>query len=457
MIKINFNRGFWVILYLLTTSKTMAQDEAGIQQFSLEECIEFAFLNAVPVKNAQLDMRAADASVKEIRADGLPQINGEVQLIDNYNIQTSFLPAVFFDENAGTDAPPVPVKFGVRFGGSAGITLRQLIFDGSFFLGLKAANTYKELAEKNMQRSKIETAEAITKAYYGVLISDERLVLAEENYRRLDTLFRQTTAMYENGFSEKIDVDRIRVNLNNAKTQLNNLAQTRELSLVLLKFQMGMKVTDPIELKNELRDIDIEQYANISEEPVYENRIEFSLNKTQQELDKLNIKRFQVGYYPKLYAFTGLGVNAGANNFGDVANIAEDWFSFGNYGFTLSIPIFDGMRKKFQIEQARIDLLKTENLAMQLGSLIDTEHAQAKINLESSMNVLESEAENQSLAEEIYKISNTKYQEGVGSSFELVDAATALTNSQTNYYNALYNTLIAKVDYLKAIGKLYNE
>jgi outer membrane protein TolC len=435
----------------------MAQSDDGVQQFSLEQCIEYALQNAVPVKNAALNIKAADASVNEVRADGLPQINGEVQIIDNYNLQTTFLPAVFFDENAESSAPPVPVKFGVRFMGNAGITLRQLIFDGTFFLGLKAATTYKEMAKKNLKRTKIETVEAITKAYYGALISEERLKLTAENYKRLDTLFKQTTAMYENGFSEKIDVSRIRVNLNNVKTQLTNLSQMKELSMVLLKFQMGMKVTEELSLKDELQDIEIEEMIATSEVPNYEDRIEFSINETQKVVDQLNIKRFQVGYLPKLYAFTGLGVNAGSNRFGDLINIGEDWFSNGNYGFTLSVPIFDGMRKKYQIEQARIQLLQTENMTMQLASMIDTEYAQAKINLESSMNVLESEAENQELAEEIYKISNIKYTEGVGSSFELVDAETALTNSQTNYYNALYNTLISKVDYLKAMGQLYNE
>ncbi len=442
---------------LCMVSLQLAQAQASKQVFTLDQCIEYALQNAIPVKNAMLDTKSAQASVNEVRADGLPQLNGELQVLDNYNLQTTFLPAVFFDENAGSDAPPVPVKFGVRFSGNAGVTLRQLIFDGSFFLGLKAAKTYKDMAQKNLKRTKIETVEAITKAYYGALISEARLELAEENYRRLDTLFKQTTAMYENGFSEKIDVDRIRVNLNNAKTQLANLSEMSQLSIILLKFQMGMQVNEEIELAEEIEDVEIEPLVAADVQPNYADRVEYSINKTQQELDQLNIKRFQVGYYPKLYAFTGLGVNSGENQIGDLLNVGRDWFSFGNYGFTLSVPIFDGFRKKYQVEQARIELLKSENNASQLTNMIDTEFAQAKINLESSMNVLDSEEENQELAEEIYQISNKKYQEGVGSSFELVDAETAFTNAQTNYYNALYNALIAKVDYLKAMGKLYNE
>ncbi|MEM1134898.1 MAG: TolC family protein [Bacteroidota bacterium] len=449
-----FFKAIVLFFCLLVSQIASAQDNGNT--YSLEACIDYALKNAVAVKNAVIDNRSAAASVKEIRADGLPQVNGEVRVIDNYNLQLVLLPARFLGETANPDSL-IAAPFGVRFTGNADITLNQLIFDGTFFLGLKAAKTYKEMAQKNLRRAQIETVESIMKAYYGALISEARLELAEENYLRLDTLFRQTTAMYENGFSEKIDVDRIRVNMNNAKTQLTNLKQMNDLSIIILKFQMGMKVSEEIKLEGNLADIQSDVLQIEEQQLDYNNRIDYSINETQKELDKLNIKRFQSGYYPSLYAFTSLGANSGANSFGDLARIGSDWFSYGNYGFRLSVPIFDGMRKRFQVEQARLSLIKTENTAEQLANLIETEYSQSIINLESSMNVLDSEQENMELADEIYRISNTKFQQGVGSSFELVDAETALTNSQTNYYNALYNALISKVDYLKAIGKLDKE
>ena len=450
--------GIFFIFCLLITHLSFSQNDDSNDSFSLEECIDFALQNSVSVKNAYIDLQSADASVNEIRADGLPQVSGQIQMIDNYNLQTSFLPAIFFDENASDSDPPVPVKFGVRYSGNAGLTLNQLVFDGTFFLGLRAAKTYKELAQKNMQRSKIETIEAIMKAYYGALISEERLKLAEENFNRLDTLLKQTTAMFENGFSEKIDVDRIRVNINNAKSQLNSLKQMNQFSMITLKFQMGLPVSDPMELEGDISDLDLELLQVQSKENIdYSNRIEYSINQTQKELDQLNIKRYNVGYFPTLYAFTNLGLNAGVQEFGELMKISDNWFSNGNYGFTLSIPIFDGLRKKYQIEQARLALLKTENNMLNLENMIESEYAQAQINLESNVNILDSEKENMTLAEEIYNVSNIKFTEGVGSSFELVDAETALTDAQTNYYNALYNALIAKIDYLKAIGELESE
>lgn len=455
---LNTIRNGILLFCLLLTHLTFSQDNENNTAYSLEECVEFALKNAVAVKNAYIDMQSADASVNEIRADGLPQLTGQVQLIDNYNLQTTFLPAFFIYDDATADDPAVPVKFGVRYSGSASVTLNQLIFDGTFFLGLRAAKTYKEMAQKNMERTKIETIEAISKAYYGALINEERLALAEENYNRLDTLLKQTTAMYENGFSEKIDVDRIRVNMNNAKTQLSNLKQMHDLSIILLKFQMGMDMNEPVELEGDISDIQLDLLEVQSIDNFdFNKRIEYSLNKTQMELDQLNIKRYKVGYYPSLYAFTSLGANAGVESRGELFKVGDNWFSNGNYGLTLNIPIFDGLRKKYQIEQARLSLIKTENTGLNLEQMIITEYTQAQVNLESNVNILESENENMELAEEIYKVTNIKYQEGVGSSFELVDAETSLTQAQTNYYNALYNALIAKIDYLKAIGELGSE
>ncbi|UZR95105.1 TolC family protein [Chondrinema litorale] len=454
---LNTIRNGILLFCLLLTHLTFSQDNDNSTAYSLEECVTFALQNAVAIKNAYIDMQSADASVNEIRADGLPQITGQVQFIDNYNLQKTLLPENFFDPE-GSESVLVPVQLGVRFSGNVGVTLNQLIFDGTFFLGLKAAKTYKELAQKNMERSKIETVEAVTKAYYNALISEERLKLAEENYNRLDTLLRQTTAMFENGFSEKIDVDRIRVNMNNVKSQLANIEQMNQVSLILLKFQMGMKVSDPITLEGKISDVKDEFLQIDGREDInYNNRIEYSINQTQIELDKLNIKRYNVGYLPSLYAFAGIGANSGAQEISNLMNFGDYWFSNGNYGFTLSIPIFDGLRKKYQIEQARLTLLKSENNSWNIENMIETELAQAQIALESNITILNSERDNMELADEIYRVSNIKYQEGVGSSFELVDAETSLTQAQTNYYNALYNALIAKIDYLKAIGELGSE
>ncbi|WP_020533750.1 TolC family protein, partial [Flexithrix dorotheae] len=418
----------------------------------------YAIANSATTKNAFLDMESAEGRVRELLADGYPQINGSLALTDNFNLQTTFLPAEFFADDPSEvpdDAPPVPVKFGVRYSGNAGISARQLIFDGSFFLGVKAAKTYTELSQKQYARTKIETAEAVSKAYYGVLVTKERLELATENLGRLDSLLRQTTAMYENGFSEKLDVDRIRVNYNVSKTQVANFSRMLIVQENLLKFQIGMNVKNSLALKESLDDFTPGSIVFDKGNFDYSQRIEYSILQTQRELDQMNIKQYKVKYYPNLYLDAAFGANAGESKRGMLFDPRDGWFSYGYYGLTLQMPIFDGMRKKYQIQQAKIKAQQTENLAFNMFNTIDWEQAQAKIDWESSLSTLQAEEENMGLAQNIYNTTKIKFQEGIGQSLDIVNAETSLTDAQTNYYQALYEAMISEVEYLRSIGRLW--
>ncbi|MBX2841393.1 MAG: TolC family protein [Flammeovirgaceae bacterium] len=446
-----------ITLLFLSSIQTFGQNaDSEEYSFTLKECIEYAIVNSATTKNAYLDMELAEGRVKELLADGYPQLNGSLSLTDNFQLQTSFLPADFFP-NPPQDAEFVPVQFGVRYAGNAGLSVRQLIFDGSFFLGVKAAKTYKQLSQKQYTRTKIETAEAVSKAYYGVLVTKERLELASENLGRLDSLLRQTTAMYENGFSEKLDVDRIQVNYNVSKSQVANFSRLLIAQENLLKFQMGINVKNTLNQKETLKDFTPGSIVFDKGSFDYSQRIEYSLLQTQRELDHMNIKQYRVKYYPNLYLDAAFGANAGESQRGLLFDPSDGWFSYGFYGLTLKMPIFDGMRKKYQIQQAKIKAQQTENLAFNMFNTIDWEQAQAKIDWESALSTLEAEQENMGLAQDIYNTTKIKFQEGIGQSLDIVNAETSLTDAQTNYYQALFEAMISEVEYLRSIGRLWSE
>lgn len=447
-----------IITFLIIGSfawNVSAQSSNQAQKFSLEQCIEYALQATAPVIKAQIDTRIAEAQIKEIKAQGYPQLNGNINMTNNFKLQTSFLPAIFFAEDPAsvpTDAKPFPVQFGVQYSGLMTASARQLIFDGSFFLGLKAAKTFQELSVKGLERTKIEVVASITKAYYSVLVNQERLGLLQQNVNRLETLLRETRALYENGFAEKIDADRIEVTHNNIKTELRKTERLVALSFNILKYQMGMPLDTPFDITQTLADIELNK-INLNESYDYNDRIEFSLLDTQLELDQLNVKRYQVQYYPTLYANFNYGINAGANEFSGM----DRWFRFGSYGFQVSIPIFDGFRKKSLIQQAKLTMQKTEVDKVDLMRTIDLETSQAKINLQNAINDLEVQERNMELAKEIMRVSKIKLNEGVGSTLELVDAETSYKEAETNYYASVYDALISIVDYKKATGKLYKE
>jgi outer membrane protein TolC len=422
----------------------------------LQQAVEYALKNNINIQNAQIDVSSAAARVGEIRAIGLPQISATAGIQDNIKIQTVFLPATFLDPKAPADAPPVPARFGVKFQGSATVTASQILFSNSYLIGLKASRTYQELYQKNLRRTQIETVEAVTKAYYGVLVNEERLGLLDYNVKRLDTLLQQTKATFQNGLVEKIDVDRIEVQYNNLQTELQNTTQLVDLSYALLKFQMGLKIDEKITLASQLNNSGIDNLpfdnAQISD---YSTRIEFSTLQTQQKLAELDLRNIRSGYIPSLALNGSYGYNNGKDQLSQIFN--TPWFELAYVGIGLNIPIFDGLTKYYKTQQAKLTLKKTEISLGLLRNSIDLELRQSNINLGNGLARLKTQKRNLDLAQEITRVTRIKYQQGVGSNIEVINAEGSLREAQTNYYAALYDALIAKVDQDKATGKLYNK
>ncbi|RIV18242.1 TolC family protein [Fibrisoma montanum] len=432
-------------------------NQAGTgKRFTLQEAIDFAVETNVNVRNGKLDAVSAEARIREIKASALPQVAGSASLTDNLIIQRAFLPAVFFDQNAPADAPAIPVQFGVNYSGNATINLNQVLYSASLNVGLRAAATYRELAQRNLQATKVTVAEQVAKAYYSVLVSLERAKLLDYNINRIDTLLIETRALNNQGFVEKLDVQRLEVQANNLKAERQNVQNLIELSYALLKFQMGLGVNDEITLAEQLQDRTADDLRPlISPDPTFQygSRIEYSTLETQIKLAEQDIEVTQKGYYPTLAAFANYGYNTGRNKIDQL--VTTPWFNFSTLGISLQVPIFDGFQKKNQIAQKRITLQKAQNSGELLRNSIDLQIRQASITLRNGLQTLQTQQRNRDLAEEIVRVTRIKYKEGVGSSIEVLNAEASLREAQTNYFASLYDFLIAKVDQDKALGRLY--
>ncbi len=441
-------RNVLMIGWVIMANQSLAQN------FSVKEAIDYAVTHQITVKNSELDVSSANAQIKEIMSIGLPQINSNVMYNKNLIIQKAFVPANIFNPNA-PEGEVAELAFGVKNLANASIGLSQLLFDGSYLIGLKASSVYKELAVKNYQASKISVAENVSKAYFNVLVNRKQLDLMRYNLGRLDTLYSDTKAMYEQGFAEKIDVQRLEVQLNNLKTETQNIGRLQALGEVLLKFQMGYPMEDPIRLTDNLENIQSGFMEEISSPFDVNNRIEYSILKTQENLAKLDIKNYKAGYLPRLTFNTNYGYNTGRINARDI--FTEKWFNNASLGFSIQIPIFDGFNKKYKIVQAENALRKVQQSFGLLESSIELERQQAIITLENAVASLAEQKRNLDLANEIFVVSQAKYKEGVGSNLEVLNAEASVKESQTNYFSALYNALIAKISLEKANGTLYNE
>ncbi len=425
-----------------------AQETVGeTHSFTLKQAVDYAYQHEVNVKNASIDEQIAKHRVRETISMGLPQINGSAQITDYLDLPTSLIPGEFFDEPAGTF---IPVKFGTKYNATVGLELSQLIFNSDFLVGLKASRTYQELMSKQRDRARVEVSEKVAKAYYGVLIAEQRQKLIDNNVQRLSKLLNDTKAMYQNGFIELVDLNRVIVAFNNMESEQKKVERLIPLSVSMLKFQMGMPQKDDLVLTDKLDSINFAS-ALEAQKMDPQKRVEYSILQTEKQLASLDVKRNQLKILPSVGAFASYQSQAQRDEF-DFFESDKEWFPISLIGLRVSVPIFTGMQRTQKLQQAKLVVTKVENGLENLEQGIDVQYQTAKVNMLNSIESLEIQKKNMELAEEVFRISKIKYEQGIGSNLEVINAESALKESQTNYFGALYDALVSKVDLEIATG-----
>lgn len=460
------------LISILIANTVLAQ-QYETADFSLDQAVQYALDHSISLKDAALDERIAEAKVKETVGIGLPQVDGTVRLAHNSKLQRLFFTVDKDNPFTGeiTDVPEGSVIGTANFfqlpsTGDAGVTVNQLVFNGSYFVGLQAARALKDLTYKETSQTREQVVISVMKAYYVSLINKERTKLFESNIARVDSLLRNTKAMYENGFAEGIDVDRVQVSLNNLITERDNFLNLQRLSLELLKFQMNYPQDKPIDVTGSIEDLqvipDVSQY---DEGWNYDHRIDYNVLMANKRLQELNIRNKYAEGMPNISFFANLGYATASQGIGglfktetpleDDGLIGPDkWYSYAGFGLTLNIPIFSGLQRSYKIQQEKLTMQKIDNSVAQLKSSIAVEQKQAKINFTNNLKALQSQKRNMDLSSNVARITRIKYEQGVGSNFEVVSAETDLKESQINYYNALYDVVVAHIDLEKAYGAL---
>ncbi len=462
----------YILLFCLNWAiPSKAQQKDTVATFTLNQAISYAQKHQVSILNAQIDEQIAKNTVRQTIGIGLPQLSANADFNDFLKMPTSIFPdfisplvyGVLKDNNVKDGNGNVitmpsglggstPVQFGTKFTSSGSLQLTQLLFDGSYLVGLQASKTYKELSTKNTKRSRIETAVAVTKAYYSVLVSNEQLSLLDANLDRLKKSLNDTEQLFKNGFVEKIDVDRLTVLSNNLITERENVIRLLALNKNLLKFQMGMTIGSELTLTDQISTVSVHDNVILSNDTTaYRKRIEYSLLETQKKLNELDVKRYKSLYLPTLAAFGNTSANFQDNKF---SNLYGKSFPSTVVGLKLSIPLYAGGQKLYQLRNAKLESLKTDNNLINLQNTINLDIKQAQTTYKNGQQSLENQLRNMDLAKEVLRVTKIKYEQGVGSSLEVTTAETSLKESQNNYINALYDMLINKVNLEKALGNI---
>jgi outer membrane protein TolC len=262
--------------------------------------------------------------------------------------------------------------------------------------------------------------------------------------------------MQENGFVELLDLNRTKVEFNNIRTKMENSERAVEISKELLKFQMGMPVAYNLEITDKLADLNFDVDEQLKMTYNYQRRIEYSILQTNTLLAEMEMKNNKSQYLPSLDMFFSWGMNAGVSDLSRMSELSNRmvWPDYQLAGLTFKLPIFDGLYKAKKIQQNKIKLKQLDYQRKMLENSIQMEVTQMRKSLSISLAQLKSQQENEKLAESVYNQTKIKYQEGVGTNLEVIDADNAFKQAQSNYFNALYDALIAYVDYQKALGIL---
>ena len=438
----------YTVLLLLPAVSVSAQ-----HIFSLQQAIDYALENNKELKNAKIAVYDATSQIGETRANGLPQIKASFGYTNNTQIPVNIVPASVFDRTAPAETT-VPVRFGVQHQSNFGVTASQLIWDGTFFIGIKAAKALREKVLVDEEKTRLDLIEQVTKSYYLVLVNGVRTALINANIKTVEATLNDTQALYENGFAEQIDVTRLKVQQNNLKAERQGIDRAVRVSRNILKLSMGMPVDEVLQLTDKLDDFDFKySLIEIEQFDVHE-RIEAKQMDKLKNLAILDIKNEYARYIPKIIFNAGWGRNSGNDVFANLWNNNRQWFTSSSIGISVNVPIFEGLKKKYAVERKKYQLETLNNGYTILTNSLKRDLLDAREALEVNLQRLKVRKENMELARKVSETTRAKYKEGIGANLEVINAEDAYKEAEVNYLSVLYEAIIARIDLDKALGKL---
>ncbi len=439
----------------------------GQQSFSLDEAIAYGIENQNSIRMNDLEIANSESEIKEVKAIGMPQVNGAVDYsyyfyVPKQPVQDFISPAVYQileAEGLPTTSQGPTETFQLGFVQpqqfNVGVSASMLVFDGSYLYAIKGAKLYRELIKKQKDATVDQIKAAITKAYTSILIADENKKTLKDNIITLEKSLIEVKAMYEAGFMESLDVDRLQLSYDNLNIQVENIEGLIDLSKNLLKFQMGYPLDDEISLKEDINGLILKFDADVENDniPIDPNlRAEYQLLNTTQDLNDLNLKRFKAGYLPNVGAFASFQESLQRTNLFDGEQTG--FLPTGVVGLKINVPIYDGGEKSAKIQKVKLDIQKIDLQKSEFTRGMTLQAKNAQIAMANAKRNLTNRQKALVITESIYDRTKIKFKEGVGSSVEVTQAENILYQAQAEVISSMYDLLTAKVDLDITLGKL---
>lgn len=434
------------IFFLQLAVFAQAQEENPKTQkaFTLEEAIAYGLQNSYNTEIARQDVAIALKQKWEIIAQGLPQISGNAEYRNNIKQPVTLIPGEIAGGEPGTF---VPVKFGTKQNLTATATWNQLIFDGSYIVGVQSAKTLLQISENAKVKTDLKVKELITNAYGNVLLARESVQISKRNLETIQKNLNDTRVTYENGLIEEEAVEQLEITLLGLQTSLNNAERMEVIAYDMLKVSMGIPVATPIIAVDNLEQLSTEYFdlQLLNKEILVEENIDYRIAEDQSNQAEILVKLEKSKALPKLNAFINYGAQANSETFSFFSN-NQLYYDQSVLGLSLNVPIFSsGLRsartaqKQIQYEQALLQLELTKN---QVELDIQSAKNDYKFSLENYANKKKS----LDLASRIENKNQIKFLEGLTSSFELSEAQQQLYRAQQDYLQAMLEVITSKID-----------
>jgi outer membrane protein len=432
---------FITILVFSLTAKSQEKPKQSYN-FSLDQAISHALINNYTAINSGRDIEISKQKKWETTANGLPQISGTVGYQNNIQLQKSLIPAEIFGGPAGTFAE---VAFGTKQNMGASVTLSQLIFDGSYIVALQASKAYLDYYVNAKKKTDTEIREMVINSYGNVLLAEESIKILQSNQTILEKNYNDINQIYKNGLGEQESVEQISITLATVKSNLNNVKRLREISLKMLKINLGIEVNDDLTLTDNLDNLS-KSNLDLAIKPAefnVENNIDYKIVSSLVTQKKLLLKLEKSKALPSLAAAYNYGANAFNQEF-TFFNTNQRWFNYSNVGVNLHVPIFSSFGRNARTQQAKISLDQAKTQQTEAEQRLKLLYEKSKSDFDFSIEQYATAKSNLNLAERIEKKQQIKFKEGLSTSFEFSEAQRQLYTAQQSYLQSMVDVINKK-------------
>lgn len=455
-----------ILMVLMFNTVSNAQ---GPLKLSLDDAMNYALEHSYNVQLSDIELEIARRKVKETTAIGLPQINASGSFQNFLDIPVQVIPDFISPTVIGTlvqtgvlDPSEVPssdpqfveAQFGTKYNVTAGVSASQLLFDGSYIVGLQAAKAYVEFAELNKAKSEHDVKEQVAQAYFTVLVAEENLGVLDESIANLEGILGDTKAMYENGFVEEQDVDQLQLQLNSLKNQSEYAKSQRDVAYYLLRFNLGIPETTDIQLTDSVNSLveDADHTTLLSQQYSPELDPNVKVVNSALGLQELDAKREKSSYLPSLSASFVHQQQALRNEF-NFTDSDKDWFPSTIFGINLNIPIWSSGLRSNRVQQAKLEVEKVKVQKDQITEASQLEYKTAYAEYLNAINQYNNAKESMELSESILEKTQIKYREGVAGSFDLSQAQNQFLSNQGSYIASMLQLLNTKIKLKKSLSQ----